>query len=385
MENTTTKNVLLSAETSDIIGPKKNTRRFIVIGAGDGGCNIGNAIHKLVPATYFIAYNTSNRAMENIEADIQVIPAGEDGSGKARTFSQYIFKKAAYKKLLELITSAIEDENIGADYILVTSTTDGGTGGGVSPMMAKFLSDNLNIPVMILGVYPSLKEDATAQYNAMKWQSEVEKFEIPYIILDNQDNLPKLQAQEKVNNQAAQIVSVLTGQPFGETNLSSIDNRDMFMLLSHIGKRICVYTTNKKPSVGETIEDALVGLLSQFNEPAPAFTRGYGLFIKAPADILNNADTSLVHIREICGNAPVQYTHMEESADITIALICSGCAEASDRVAIMKEVYDEIQSSLKESHSTVSSLLDGIDDPLGMPVGKAAKKSDEMDLSALDM
>ena len=91
-------------------GPDKKVRNFLVIGCGDGGCNIASLIKTQIPMTKVIAYNTSERAMNNLTTDINIIPlktdeeAGkdektEDGSGKDRGLSQSIFKRGSYRQV----------------------------------------------------------------------------------------------------------------------------------------------------------------------------------------------------------------------------------------------------------------------------------------------
>lgn len=383
----TTKVTVGSPSDLPLQNPVKRTRRFMLIGAGDGGCNIAEAIHNAIPDTYFIAYNTSAVRMDDRHANVTVVPFGEDGSGKARTYSQDIFRKGSYKELLRVIGEVQASPNFVCDYIWVISTTDGGTGGGVSPMMAKFLKDNLDVPVLIMGIYPDINEDATAQFNAMQWQTEVEKKELAYMVLDNSCGLPRLQYQTKVNEQAVEIMRILSGQPFGETNLSQIDNKDVNTLLAHFTGRITVHADISKPAVGVSIGEHLVRSFEGWNEPAPANARGYGLFIKAPESVLKTADTSLAEIRRIAGDVPIQYTHLEVSDDITIALICAGCTEPVDRIAQMRERYDDIEKSLKARASATDDLVLGMTNPLGDSTATGSKglKSGEMDLSALDM
>lgn len=365
----------------------KLTRRFMLIGTGDGGCNIAEDIHKEIPDTYFIAYNTSPNAQDDRHANMKIIPYGEDGSGKARTYSQDVFRKGSYRELLKTIAEVQASPKFACDYVMIISTTDGGTGGGVSPMMAKFLADNLEVPVLLLGIYPDINEDATAQYNTMQWQGDTEKGNLCYLILDNNCGLPRIQYQELVNKQAVAIMNILSGRPFGETTLSQIDNKDMHTLLTRFPGRITVHAGTTKPGVGMSIGSYLVNVFGKWNQPAPSNARGYGLFIKAPESVLKNADTSLAEIREVAGDVPIQYTHLEKSdSEIMIALICAGCSEPTDRIIKMRERYDDIQNALKEHTSSTETLTAGISDPLGgsSSTGKGLKGGD-MNLSALGL
>ena len=361
------------------------TRNFIIVGTGDGGCNIAQAIMNACPDVFFIAYNTSTRGMTKLNPDMVVTPEEEDGSGTVRSYSKEVFcsTNGYAQQLLQKVTAICEKaENI--EYILVTTTVDGGTGGGVSPMIAKFLSDNMDIPVILLGVYPSLTEDATAMYNALQWQSEVEKTGCPYIILDNNDPDVsfKLQVHQKVNAQAAQMVKILTGEMFGPTNISAIDNRDMYMLLKHIGGRICIYGQKGKPPIGKSIDEYIMDMIQYTNSPAPNEVEGIGLFIKGPETFVKNADTSLTKICATYGNAAIRYFHLEVSDDPYIAIIMTGNSEPTDRLMIMKQRYDEIMNNIKKTASSVTDIMSDMNNPLSKPEKKTAPKN--MDLSALD-
>lgn len=375
---------VISATVADHIDVP--SRNFITVGLGDGGCNIASAIAKEISSTFTILYNTSTRAMDRLTGDARIFPDGKDGSGKLRSYSQNVFKQGAYKNLISVIQT-VSDKIANLEYILVTTTAAGGTGGGVSPIAAKFIADNVDIPVILIGVYPSITEDATAQFNAMTWQTEVIKTGLPYIILDNNDtSVNTLSIHEKINQQAVAIAKILSGQMFGETNISSIDNRDMYMLLQHIGGRITAYGTNQKPGVGKTLDDTLLELIEKWNEPAPVVLGGVGLFLKGPEDMIRNADTSLTKLRSVFGDISVQYVHLEISDEVYIALVCSGCGEPAARLTMMRQKYDEITNSIKKQDSIVSSIITGVENPLGMAdEDRPRKVRTEMDLSALDL
>lgn len=377
-------NVRLSL--ADGVQPVMAKRNLIIVGTGDGGCNIAKAINDACPDTYFIAYNTSTRGMQDMDADMVVVPKEEDGSGKVRSYSKEVFcGPGGYAQELLQAVSALAQKVDDLEYILVTTTVDGGTGGGVSPMIAKFLNDNMDIPVIILGVYPSLTEDATAMFNALQWQSEVEKTGCPYIILDNNDPeiSSKLQIHQKVNAQAAQMIKILTGDMFGSTNISAIDNRDMYMLLKHVGGRICIYGQPGKPTVGKTLDEYIIDMIQHTNSPIPNEVEGIGLFLKGPETFVKNADTSLAKICATYGNAAVRYFHLEVSDDPYVAIVMTGNSEPADRLWVMKQRYDEIMNNIKKTASSVSDIMNDMNNPLTKPEKKTAPKN--MDLSALDM
>lgn len=402
MSNNTTNNVITDQEIKQAIDRAKIhkdaiismasgihstvSRNFIVVGTGDGGCNIAQAIKNVCPDTFFVAYNTSSRGMTKLDPDMMISPKEEDGSGKVRSYSKEVFCNGngyAQELLTGVASLAEKIENL--EYILVTTTADGGTGGGVSPMVAKFLNDNIDIPVIILGVYPALTEDATAQFNALQWQSEVEKTGCPYIILDNNDpSTPaKLLVHKKINDAAAQAVKILSGAMFGPTNISAIDNRDMYMLLKHIGGRICVYGKAGRPSVGQSLDDYIQGMIDQGSMPEPIGVDGIGLFLKGPEDFVKNADTTLSQLSVKYGDAAVRYFHLEVADEPYVAIVMTGVEEPGDRLWLMKQRYDEIMASAKKSTSAIGDIMSDMGNPLGKVTKKVAPT--DIDMSALNI
>ena len=381
-------NVVTSAKKVDHIDKSSTIRHLMVIGCGDGGSMIASRIKNSIPGTYAICYNTSPGAMEKITADVTMVPNAEDGSGKVRQYSKDVFKQGAYKSLIGSVTNAL-DNHPDIAYIIVCTTADGGTGSGISPMVGKLISDNVSdtydVPVIILGVYPNISEDATAQFNTMVWQDEVSRTGLPYMIFDN--NVPgitnKMQIHDKVNGKIAELLKVITGDIYSNSTISSIDSRDMWMLLKNTGERIVIASNTVRPSTTSNLDAYVEEMLQNNYQPAPSNAKGIGIFVKGPAEMITKLDTSLSTIRATYGDALIQYSHVEEANDICISIIMSGCDEPEDRLYIIKSRYDDIKSSQRKKESSVSKLLGDMENPITLNVNK--KSSVEPDLSALDL
>lgn len=360
------------------------TRRLMIIGCGDGGCNIATAIARKIPdESFVIAYNTSTRNVDEIVADMHIFPVAEDGSGKERDYSKNVFKQNAFKKLLDKVQEVLA-ELPDIAYIVICTTTDGGTGSGISPMAAKLLSDNTDVPVLLMGVYPSMDEDATSQYNAMQWQSEVDKIKIPYFILDNnQPGVRKPLVHAAVNDQAAVIASLLAGKEFGNSHISIIDNRNLYMLLVQMGGRLIAGIDDTRPTAGQSLDDYVMNILKHNYQPDPVGIRGIGVFVRGPKDVLDKMDTSLPELQKKYGNAVLQFAHIEENASLKIAILLTGNAENSQRITEMKTRYDDIMQAQKDRVSVLGDVLSTTENPLGNT--RTKKASSEMDTSALDM
>lgn len=383
---------LITKETPKSVKPQiadgvtpTTTRKLMIVGCGDGGCNIATEIANKIPdETFVIAYNTSTRNVDDIVADMKIIPKEEDGSGKVREYSKDVFKNNTYKMLLTKVQEVLDKMNDIA-YIIVCSTSDGGTGSGISPMAAKLLMDNTNIPVLMMGVYPSMDEDATSQYNAMQWQHEVEKIGVPYFILDNnQPGVRKPAVHAAVNEQAALIASLLAGKEFGNSSISIIDNRNLYMLLNQMGNRLIAAVNDNRPVAGQSLDDYIMNMLEKCYQPEPVDVRGIGVFVKGPMDMLDKMDTTVPELQKKYGNAVLHFAHIEEGVTPKIAILLTGCSENSKRITDMKNRYDDIMQAQKTRVSVLDTVLSGTDNPLG-GIPSKKKVTEEMDVSALDL
>ena len=375
--------------SADSIDQSATVRHLLVIGCGDGGSMIASQIRAGIPGTFAICYNTSPRVLDKLNVDVKMTIDDTDGAGKVRQYSKDVFKNGSYKTLLGNVSAALNTHPDIA-YIVVCATTDGGTGSGISPMAAKLISDSEDagdIPVIILGVYPHINEDSTAQFNTMIWQEEVLKTGLPYMIFDN--NAPgmanKLQIHDKVNRTIVNSLKVITGDIYGNSDISTIDSRDMWMLLENTGDRIVIVSDTTRPSMAQSLDAYVLTAMEKCLQPAPVNARATGVFLKGPEELIQKMDTSLADIRQQFGESVVQYTHIEESNDICISVIFSGCAEPADRLYEVKSRYDDIMSSQNQTVSTVSQLLSGMSNPVGEGKKKPKKTSIEPDLSALDL
>ena len=363
-------------------------RNLLVVGCGDGGCNIAAAIRDKIPNnSRCIMYNTSARALMQYRsiASAIVLPEEEDGSGKDRSYSKDVFRSGQYKRLLEEVNGVISKANVPYDYILVTTTTDGGTGGGVSPIVAKFLKDNTTIPVIILGVLPSLAEDATAQFNALSWQADVEKTGVPHIIFDNNTHSgsSKQAMHIAVNKAIAEAMTVISGTAYGDTLISAIDNRDMLMILMNAGKRITVVTTTDKPRVSDTFDDFIINMLKNAEQPMPKDAAAIGIFVKGPKSFIETVDTSLMKVRSVIGNAQM-YAHIQEDDEVRISIIAAGCIAYDDRMYQMRQRYEDIMESMNHESIGAGDVLVGMANPFETKIEKKILTK-EVNTDALDL
>lgn len=370
---------------TDTIEDESRLRNIIFIGCGDGGCNITSEVAKNIDNAFTIHYNTSSRNMDSRTGDVKMGPwEDEDGSGKSRQYSKNLFKAGSYKALLKKVSEAMTKTQY--EYIFVCATTDGGTGSGISPMVAKLIQDNVDIPVILIGVYPAIRSDAAAQYNAIEWQTEVIKTGIPYMVYDNNlDMVSTTAIHQTINNDIAEAMQLITGHYYGNHVTSMIDNRDFYMMLSHAGKRITVATSTERPSVNQSLDDYVERMLQTCHQPVPKNVSAIGIFVRGPREFMDKLDTSLPAIRNTYGDAIHHYIHIEEDKEIRISFIAAGSDEPEDRLFMMKDRYDDIMNNGRATQNVSDGMLGEMFDPNGDISTNVRTERKEQDLSALDL
>lgn len=369
--------------------PPLTTRRILVVGCGGCGCNLATDIASALPNDdiFAIGYDTSNRALGGIKANFRVYHEGLDGQGKQRGMAKDSFKVEIYKYLLDKVHNAVAHYP-DIQYIIVCTSADGGTGSGVSPMVAKLIKDNTNIPVIVFGVYPRDAEDATAQFNSIEWQSEINKVGVPYILFDNNMSGSNVaEGNRMVNRSAVDACNLIGGHKFGNTNISIVDNRNLNMLLAQIGGRIVTGYIEKKPASTETLDDIVDEMIHANYQIEPDKVRGMAVFVYAKPDLLDRMDTSLQGIQRKYGQAVLRFSHIQEMPKESnelprFGIILTGCAEASARLKHLYDRHQDIMNAQVATTDTAAEMLAAIGNPLGRVVDS---QSDGENWSALDL
>lgn len=361
-----------------ILDKPKATRELVIIGTGDAGAIIASGVKTDIPDATVLIYNTSMQKADKWNMDKVIHPGGQDGSGKSRTFSKGVFKDGAFKSL-ETVLNEMGSKSW--RYNIITTSVDGGTGGGASPNIAKFTESTTKDVTIVAGVYPKLSEDERSQWNALNWQADIEKTELPYMIFDNEAyaELSDQECYEKVDSEIVRAVKVFSGKLYGESN--SLDNKDFSRLVSRSG-RMNIYSSDRKPKVNEKLVDYLEMVIKESCQPLPVSAEAYGLFIKAPDEFIKSVNSDISSLMNTFG-CTSKDIHMEESNDFCISLIVAGSEAPNARLKVIKLRYDDLCQMRAKRESTVNGLLSGLVDP----GSEGAKKGKVLDnpMDALDI
>lgn len=327
--------------------------RTTVIGIGNAGGNVAKLVHEEAkfPA---IAINTSNQDLKSVGDSIPVILFGDGkGIGKNRDDS-----KAELKKAIQAIVASDKMQAVlnDAELIFVVSSCGGGTGSGSALILATILSFSYpDANIIIVGIAPQLGEGFDSQANFTEYYKDLKKKagEITYMMYDNEQytNLPHKQMIDVVNHQICQHIRVLSGYYNNQTDLDSIDDRDLETILSYPGRLVVASAQEIKERDVETsdnIEEMIIDNLKASAIAEPQKDRrveAFGVIADISDKIPFNPQVPLV--RQYIGEPINTFKHisinMDKALPNEVYLILSGLSIIRNRKDRAVEVMKDIQ------------------------------------------
>lgn len=332
-----------------------------IIGIG----NTGNQIASLgkerlnIPV---LAINSSDRDLETVPKDIPrklIVTNDTDkqGAGKDR--------KLAKKYLKSSVTNLIEDEDVvglmdSVDVVFIISSTGGGTGSGISPIMARIMADKfVDTKVILVGVLPVNGEMLSAHANTLEYLDELNT-KLPdqtYMLYDN-DKYDGLMSSykilEQVNNDIISDLDVLRCTYNYTTKYNSIDDRDMMRLISFSGRLIVARLEDFKEKDADTvtIEDMLIDRLKRNSHVE--FQRdkkimGSGLITNLSQPLMDEFDDNIPKVVDFIGDAIHGFIHEYVTADRkepnNVFLILAGLSPINDKILKINDRIAEIEKN----------------------------------------
>lgn len=336
------------------------------IGIGNAGNQIADlAMHeKKIPG---IAINSSKKDLSTVK-NISTVTIGDDkGSGKNRDEAKK-FVKEQVRQLLE--TEKFVDHIRDRDVVFIISSTGGGTGSGMSPMMTDILSRKYRDQLFILvEVFPPLKESIAAQQNTIDYLQEVNAFlpTVTYMAYDNNkfSELPTSEMMKKINEEIVEHIDVIRGQYLYSTPFNSIDDKDAVMILNTPG-RLCVYGLygiKEKDLDTKSIEEMMIDTIKKISSNVEL---DRDKIIKKSAIITNlneklnsQFNTNMPEIHNLIGEPVEGFEHIyicEKGEENRVILIMSGLSVPDDR---LEKIMQRIESGMAELTKSKASLILG--------------------------
>lgn len=342
-----------------------------LIGIGNCGNQIA-ALAKKEADIDVACINTSENDLAILPEDLQecsFLIGDSEGSGKNRA--------NAKKFLKESVTRLVGDDKFkqivsDKDLIFVASSTGGGTGSGIAPIMSSiirqaFRDENGNEkPIILIGVLPKLSEGQSTQVNSLEYLREVYDVLVDdqptYMLYDNNKYAKETSSAvlQKVNSDIISDIKVLKLFYNTPTPFDSIDEKDMKTICLDPGRIVVASAFNikEKDLDEQSIEDLLINNLKT-NAHAEIQRDGLvsktGLITNLSEKLNDSFDSHLNKVREFIGEPVEEFLHIainkERDMPNNVALVVSGMSKIDDRIDKIEERIKEINDRQREQES----------------------------------
>ena len=351
-----------------------------------GVVGIGNAGSQV--AVLAAQNNIKSVVINSSENDLAVIPesvhkflVGDSrGAGKNRDAAKGFLKSS--------ITSILNKEDFmefmdGNDVTFVVSSTGGGTGSGIAPIMTEILSQAFpDTFVILVGILPTLNEAYSTQVNTVAFVKELyEKINKPtYMLYDNEkmSSEPSHIMMESINQSIIEDILVLVGKYNYATKYSSIDEKDMSMIISTPGRLVVSRLVNFKEKdldqsgIDSRVEDILKSNTHAELQRDKVIKRS-GVIANLNESIASKFDDHMTTLQKFVGVPVEEFTHIsinvEKALPNNVFFIGSGLSPVFDRLTKINERIDEIDA-LQNDSENISDALSSVD------MDKANEKKD---------
>lgn len=341
-----------------------------VIGIGNAGSQVATlAKQEEIDA---VVINSSENDLSTIPDTIVKFPLGDlRGAGKNRNEAKQFLKQSVAKILNE---PKFIDFMKKKDVVFIISSTGGGTGSGIAPIMSEILKKSFPDSYMVIvGILPTLDEAYSTQLNTLEYTNELyKKLDKPTYMLYDNDKMKDLASHimmQKINKSIISDIKVIIGTYNYTTKYSSIDEKDTAMIISTTGRMVVSsYTGIKekdldKSSIDETLERNLKeGAHAEVQ--TDRIIKRSGVIANLSEAMSEKFDDHLLGLQKFIGAPVEEFSHIAINADKSLPnnvfFIGAGLSPITDRIEKINERIAEIEA-LQDKDENDNSALDEID------------------------
>ena len=369
--------------------------KIAVLGIGNAGGQVANVACTKGFNTFCI--NSSEKDLDIIHEDIPVFLLGNsEGAGKDRRVAKG-FVKQFYKDLLK--TEAFDSFIADTDVVFIVSSTGGGTGSGMSIILADILAKVYPNKIFInVGILPTLTDSIGAQRNTLEYMKEVNALGKGYMLYDNNKfkDLTPSSYMDLVNREIVSGLCYLRGDYSYKTKYGMIDDADMFKLLTVPGMiNVSFFEGFMEKDLDDGVRlDSFISKVMRTNSTCQLdkdrIIKRMGVVVNLSEDLSKYYSSGMEDFKANVGEPLEVFEHYYLKEDTStepnrLAVILSGLSIPDDRIQIIIQRIKEVEDALNKKKE--SSLLDSIDDlddlrvnSLGIDRTRSYEKEDVADL-----
>lgn len=207
-----------------------------ILGLGAAGNKaVIEAIKDGVPRDHCILINSTLKDINSEYHDISINIGGQRGGcGKERTVSKELTVASFEDGTLDLLDALIEPSD---ETIFLVSSTEGGSGSGATPIIAKYFRTVHKLNVTVIA-FTGFEDDARGLLNTVEFFKDLQSDYTVQIISNkkflNDLNTNKIKAQTQANEEFVNRLRVMLGRTM-EACENNMDDTDLYKVLNTPG------------------------------------------------------------------------------------------------------------------------------------------------------
>jgi cell division GTPase FtsZ len=333
-----------------------------IIGVG----NAGNQVAALANATLkipVVAINSSDKDLETvpdgiIKKKISDAAGKSNGAGKDRRLAKSFLKDSVQSIVA---SEDIQDVLKTLDFCFIVSSTGGGTGSGIAPLLTSLINSVFpDLHTILVGILPVESEALSAHVNTVEYLNELYQNlpEQPYMLYDNDKYAgdSAYHIMNTVNDEIVKDIDVLRCSYNYTTKYASIDDRDMTRMLITPGRVVVARLDafKDKECDNKNIESMLIDVLkrnahAEFQRDKKVDTTGIIVNLSQP--IMEEFNDTVPSVVDFIGEPIHSFQHIhvneERKLDNSVFYILTGLTPINDKIGKIEDRIEDINEKRK--------------------------------------
>lgn len=245
------------------------------------------------------------------------------------------------------------------ELVIITASTEGGTGSGSSPILAKYISSTYGIKVMLFG-FTGFEEDGRGIKNTIDWFKEVEEdFTVQVLsnkkFLKNDGNI--LDAEKEANKEFVTRLSVIAGYCMIDSE-QNIDETDMYKATTTEGYMIAGRASLEKVKNIDQFNSVISKMIHNDKslDVSEKGMKRLAVFINATDEKRECIDLGFEMLKKSYGTPYEIFKHIQHNPEDGqyISFIASGMHMPSDE---LKSIYDKYLEERKKINTNKDNFF----------------------------
>lgn len=276
------------------------------------------------------------------------------GCGKERKLSYDLCMKSIQSGHLHLEEFLQVNTPQQAELVVITSSTEGGTGSGSAPIIAKYIRDVLGISVSVFA-FTGFNDDVRGLKNTVEFFKEMQD-DFGVQVIQNDKFLPecndnKLKAERMANTLFSKKLSILKGNILRDSE-HNIDATDLLKVATTEGFMDIELVEFNKMKNRDQFRKMVIGMLDNsksidLDEPSQRRLAVIINIDEGATDAIDYIDI----IEERLGVVHENFTHIQHESELPeiFAIISAGSKMPMDEITAIYEKYKERTDQVNKS------------------------------------